>query len=119
MDTNPKASILQAENSVSCDTHTRRMRAFTVIELLVVASIIAVLAALLLPALAKAKDQAKTVDCLNRIRQWGMAINLFADEHDDYYPEVIKWHSYGWKEMAYPYLIPGTLDGAVFWYRRQ
>jgi prepilin-type N-terminal cleavage/methylation domain-containing protein/prepilin-type processing-associated H-X9-DG protein len=58
-----------------------RTKSFTLIELLVVVAIIAVLVAILLPALSKARFQARTMVCLTNLRQVGIGLNMYLDEH--------------------------------------
>jgi prepilin-type N-terminal cleavage/methylation domain-containing protein/prepilin-type processing-associated H-X9-DG protein len=64
----------------------RERRAFTLIELLVVVAVIALLAALLLPALGGAKVKARQAGCLSNLRQIGVAMQMYADEHDGWLP---------------------------------
>ena len=64
----------------------KRVFAFTLIELLVVIAIIAILAGLLLPSLARAKDQALLVSDLNNIRQIMLSSHLFASDNEDFLP---------------------------------
>ena len=70
--------------------HRHRSRSFTLIELLVVISIIALLAALLLPALKGAKNAAKTAVCANNMRQLGVILTLYRDDNNNYSPPGIR-----------------------------
>ncbi len=74
-------------------------RAFTLVELLVVIGIIALLIAILMPALSRARGQAQSTQCLSNLRQMGQALTMFASEHQGYL--VKAWFNDGPKHLKF------------------
>ncbi len=76
-------------------------RAFTVVELLIVIAIIGILAALLLPALGKAKEKARRATCIGNQRQLGLTFQVFANDHDGQIPIGYRGGRKQWNAMVY------------------
>jgi prepilin-type N-terminal cleavage/methylation domain-containing protein len=94
-------------------------RAFTLIELLVVIAIIAILAAILFPVFARARENARRASCMSNLKQIGLGFMMYAQDYDENYPSSFyytdevtdpNWGASGgqnymfWMQMVYPYV---------------
>lgn len=106
------ASIVVAdrvENNMK--TPDARRRAFTLIELLVVIAIIAILAAILFPVFAKAREKARQTSCASNLKQLNLAVLQYNQDYDEKMPNASifdsthgSWEAYSWKEQIYSYV---------------
>lgn len=95
-----------------------RRRAFTLIELLVVIAIIAILAAILFPVFARARENARRASCLSNVKQMGLGMMMYAQDYDETlppalyamstpysYPDNVVWNTgfLYWPQLIYPY----------------
>jgi prepilin-type N-terminal cleavage/methylation domain-containing protein len=85
----------------------RKRRGFTLIELLVVIAIIALLMAILMPVLRKAREQGKDVVCRNNLRQIGLAANFYAGEYGFLIPRSAEWGGdiKPWFQLFMPFFV--------------
>jgi len=81
-----------------------RRKGFTLIELLVVIAIIALLMAILLPSLRRAKEQAKMVSCLANLKQWNLNFAMYVEENDGKFPSGLSAQGFWWIAQLEPRL---------------
>jgi prepilin-type N-terminal cleavage/methylation domain-containing protein/prepilin-type processing-associated H-X9-DG protein len=94
-------------------TNDRRRAAFTLIELLVVIAIIAILAAILFPVFAQAREKARAITCISNEKQLGLSTMMYVEDYDEVYPNGSEFLTYGtgsqdwpcgWAGQVYPYV---------------
>jgi prepilin-type N-terminal cleavage/methylation domain-containing protein len=107
----------------------RRDRGFTLIELLVVIAIIAILAALLFPVFAQAREKARQTSCLSNLKQLGAGMLMYSADHDGFFPPVIgrqpnetRAYEWSWLRRIEPYvknlaifIDPSASERSVDW----
>jgi prepilin-type N-terminal cleavage/methylation domain-containing protein len=82
------------------ELRNRKVGAFTLIELLVVIAIIAILASMLLPALARAKQKAQRISCVNNLKEVGTAYRIWSNDNGDRFPAQTTIELGGWQDLV-------------------
>lgn len=120
------ARMKQCKKNKKCDVKGCPLNtAFTLIELLVVIAIIAILAAILLPVLESAEATAVRAQCASNLKQWGLAVNMYANENQNSFPDLdatttlgqgardMSWMPYSFNTGFYPsYLYQNAVPAA-------
>lgn len=88
-------------------THSQQRHGFTLIELLVVIGVIAILAAILFPVVARARESARRVNCTSNLQQIGTALAMYTQDYDECFPNTgdpMLWMGRRWRWPLQPYL---------------
>jgi prepilin-type N-terminal cleavage/methylation domain-containing protein/prepilin-type processing-associated H-X9-DG protein len=88
-----------------------RKTGFTLIELLVVIAIIALLMGILMPALSRVKEQARTITCRSNLNQYGIGMRMYLDENDYFFPQTDQWM----KSTASGWVKEGEIPDGQLW----
>ena len=94
-------------------TNNLRLKGFTLIELLVVIAIIAILAAILFPVFAQAREKARQATCVSNMKQIGLGVLMYAQDYDEAFPLgsyvfVGMTAAVNWQDLTDPYMKAGA-----------